>query len=481
MARPGKASRRPLLPMGSSGHRDARFSGRLCRTASTYLLLIILFLSINPLHSLKAYSVLAHEAIVDAVWDGGLRDLLISRFPNSTPAQLREAHAYAYGGCIIQDMGYYPFGNHFFSELTHYVRSGDFILNLIQESRNLDEYAFALGALTHYAADNEGHSIAVNHAVPLTYPRLMRKYGATVTYENDRKAHLLVEFSFDVAQVAGRLYPPQAYQNFIGFKVSEPVLNRAFKTTYGLDIRDVLLDEDLALYTYRHTASKLIPSMTRVAWTKERKKIEKVTPRISRQRYVYAMSRREYKREWGRTYHRPPFLSKKWFRKYTNPGIVSHILLFIFELIPKVGPLRTLQFRPPTPQTEDLFLSSFKMTILVDEKFLAEIKEGNLKLPDTNLDTSQQVRRGDYRLADQAYRKLLAKLAHQNFNAATPALQANILDFYRGGPGQKRCWKNLLQRRKTRYELDLLKNHRAAIGNPPDNHEAASGTAGQER
>jgi len=421
------------------------------------LLLALLFFLFKPQRPAVAYSVLAHEAIVDAVWDAGLRDLLIARFPNATPAQLREAHAYAYGGCIIQDMGYYPFGDHFFSDLTHYVRSADFILTMIRESQNLDEYAFALGALTHYAADNEGHSIAVNHAVPLIYPRLRRKYGNTVTYEEDRKAHLLVEFSFDVAQVAGRLYPPQAYHDFIGFKVSEPVLNRAFKTTYGLDLRDVLLDEDLALYFYRHAASKLIPSMTQVAWTKEKDKIKKVAPGITRQRFVYVLSRRKYKREWGKTYHRPRFLSKAWFRRYKNPGFLSHLLLFIFDLIPKIGPLRTLQFRPPTPQTEALFLKSFKAVIGSDGQYLMEIKKGDLTLADTNLDTGKAVRRGNYKLADRAYRKLLDKLAHEHFKNITPSLRANIVDFYQSGPGAKKSWKNFQRRRRTLHEIETLK------------------------
>ena len=449
--------RRIFMPLVSSGHRDAHIKGRLRRAVFACLVLVIPFLSLSPPHPVMAYSVLAHEAIVDAVWDAGLRDLLIARFPNATPAQLVEAHAYAYGGCIIQDMGYYPFGDHFFSDLTHYVRSADFILSLIQESQSLDEYAFALGALTHYAADNEGHSIAVNRAVPLTYPRLRRKYGNTVTYEEDRKAHLLVEFSFDVAQVAGRLYPPQAYHDFIGFKVSEPVLNRAFKTTYGLDIRDVLLDEDLALYFYRHAASKLIPSMTQVAWTKEKDNIEKVAPGITRQRFVYVLSRREYKREWGKTYHRPRFLSKAWFRRYKNPGFLSHLLLFIFDLIPKIGPLRTLQFRPPTPQTEALFLKSFKAVIGSDEQYLMEIKRAHLKLPDTNLDTGKPVRRGDYRLADKAYQELLGRLAHARFKNTSSPLQANILAFYQSGPG-RRSWRNFERRRKMEHEIQALKN-----------------------
>src|SRR5206468_2267142 len=140
--------------------------------------------------------VLSHEAIIDSAWDAGLKPLLLQRFPNSTSAELVEAHAYAYGGCIIQDMGYYPFGSRFFSDLVHYVRSGDFILSLLRESQNREEYAFALGALAHYAADTQGHSVAVNRSVAIEYPKLRRKYGESVTYYQKPSAHIRVEFAF---------------------------------------------------------------------------------------------------------------------------------------------------------------------------------------------------------------------------------------------------------------------------------------------
>ena len=156
--------------------------------------LLLLLLAVTP--AAKAYSVLTHEAIIDASWEHELKPLLLARFPGSTEDQLRDAHAHAYGGAIIQDMGYYPFGSHFFSDLTHYVRSGDFIVALIRDSQDLNEYAFALGALAHYAADNEGHPVAVNRAEPLIYPKIAKKFGHVVTYEDDPKTHLKTEFGF---------------------------------------------------------------------------------------------------------------------------------------------------------------------------------------------------------------------------------------------------------------------------------------------
>jgi hypothetical protein len=84
--------------------------------------------------------VLTHEAIIDSTWDSSIKPLLLKRFPASTRYDLARAHGYAYGGSIIQDLGYYPFGSQFYSDLTHYVRSGDFILNLIRESQDLDNF-----------------------------------------------------------------------------------------------------------------------------------------------------------------------------------------------------------------------------------------------------------------------------------------------------------------------------------------------------
>jgi hypothetical protein len=183
--------------------------------------------------SASGYSVLTHEAIIDSTWDSAIRPLLLKRFPLATAEELTHAHAYAYGGCIIQDLGYYPFGGKFFSDLTHYVRSGDFILNLIRDSQDINEYAFAFGALSHYAADNNGHSMAVNRAVPLFYPKLGVKFGTLVTYADDPFSHSKTEFAFDVFQAAKGRYASAAYKSFIGFEVAKPLLERAFEDNRG--------------------------------------------------------------------------------------------------------------------------------------------------------------------------------------------------------------------------------------------------------
>src|SRR5580704_10377285 len=274
----------------------------------------------------EAYAVLAHEAIIDSAWNTNLRPLLLKRFPRATAEELKEAHGYAYGGAIIQDMGYYPHGSFFFSDLTHYVRSGDFVLALIRDSKDLDGYAFALGALAHYAADNEGHPLGTNRAVPLLYPKLKKKYGDSVTYEEDKLAHVKTEFGFDILEVAQGRYAPDNYHDFIGFNVSVPLLEQAFQETYGLDLKNVLSDEDKVLGSYRRDVSRLLPEATRVAWSLKKDEIMKDQPGITRKKFLYNLSRASYEKNWG--------------NKYSPPTAGERFLAFLTRIIPKIGPLK---------------------------------------------------------------------------------------------------------------------------------------------
>src|SRR5579872_7224324 len=282
------------------------------------------------------YSVLTHEAIVDTLWDASIQKMLLERFPMSTPEEMEEAHAYVYGGCIIQDMGYYPFSSRLFSDLTHYVRSGDFIVALIRESQDLDENAFALGALSHYAADNSGHRLATNLAVPILYPELRRKFGKEVTYWDNPLSHVRTEFGFDVLQVAQGRYAPASYRAFVGFKVSKPVLERAFLDTYGLEMKDLFKSLDLALGTYRYSTSSILPGMTKVAWQLKKDTFIKEIPGITKKKFLFNLSRTSYEKEFGNEYQRP--------------GFRTRLLAWVLRVVPKSGPFRGLKFRAPTPE-----------------------------------------------------------------------------------------------------------------------------------
>jgi hypothetical protein len=379
---------------------------------------------------LQGYSVLSHEAVVDVAWDPVIKPLLLARYPTASEAQLREAHAYAYGGCTIQDLGYYPFGNRFFSDLTHHVRSGEFVEALFEQAQDMYQFAFALGALAHYASDNTGHPLAVNPSVPVIFPRLRKKYGRVVTYADDPVAHIMVEFSFDVAQIAASGYTPETYHNFIGFKISQPLLERAFQETYGLDLKGLFLSENLAIGTYRRGASEVIPQMTRIAWKEKKGEILKLNPKMTRRGFEYRLSRRDYQTEWGTSYTKHPFSHKVYGAPEAKPGLLARLLVFLARILPKVGPLRTLNFKAPTPQTEAMFLDSFKSTSLHYRVLLAQVASGGSRLAEIELDTGKPTRAGDYALADKTYARLLNRLADQHFSNVSPKLRADILSFY---------------------------------------------------
>ena len=371
--------------------------------------------AIKPL-PVAAYSVLTHQAIIDVSWDKSLVPLLKKRFPQATAEELRKAHAQAYGGAIVQDMGYYPFGSKFFTDVVHYVRTGDFILNLISESENLEEYAFALGALAHYYADNYGHAMATNKAVPLVYPKLQKEFGEVITYEQDPLAHVKMEFGFDVLQVARGNYAPEAYHDFIGFEVSKQVLERAFKKTYGLELKDQFMSLDLAIGTYRRTVNNLFPTLTRAAWRMKKNQIREAQPGTSRRKFQYRISKASYQQKWGNTYQ--------------EPNLWEKFLSWLFRILPKIGPQRTLTFKPPTPAAEKLFMESFTVTVDSYGNGLKQVKADDLTLPNTDFDTGTRIKPGVYHKADETYAELLQKLVKSEFKDLNAALKQHLIKFY---------------------------------------------------
>jgi len=363
----------------------------------------------------SAYSVLTHEAIIDSTWDSAIKPLLLTRFPASTQDELTQAHAYAYGGSIIQDLGYYPFGSAFYSDLTHYVRSGDFILSLIRESQDLDEYAFALGALAHYAADNNGHRLATNVSVPLIYPKLRLKFGNSITYADDPFSHTKTEFGFDVFQAAKSRYASDAYKGFVGFQVAKPVLQRAFLDTYGMRIEQVFFNVDLAIGSYRRAVGTFLPALTKVAWQIKSQEIRKDAPGITRKKFLYNLSRSSYEKSWGATYQRP--------------SVKSRMLAGFFRIVPRAGPFKALAFKRLTPETEKLYMVGFNASIDRYRELLAGVGSGRLSLPNDNIDVGEVTKAGKYKLTDAAYAKLMHKL-DGHYTDMPQDLRSDILAFY---------------------------------------------------
>jgi hypothetical protein len=420
--------------------RTARAS-RFSRISSFIIVISLLTLWSAPC---QGYAVLAHEAIIDAAWTSAIRPLLLARFPGATPDDLKEARAYAYGGAVIQDMGYYPFGSKLFSDLVHYVRSGDFVEALLRDSKSVDDYAFALGALAHYVADNDGHRLATNHAVPMLYPQLRKKYGDVVTYDEDPAAHLKTEFGFDVVQVARGNYASDDYHDHIGFQVSKPLLQQAFEETYSIPLQSIFTNYDLAIGTYRVGVSSTIPTMTKVAWQTKKDEIEKEHPGETRQQFMYHLSRASYRKEFG--------------NNYKSPGLGARLLAFLIRIVPKIGPFKTLTFRTPTPAAEALFVQSFETASNEYERLVREDQAaGKVALVNDNFDTGTVTGPGQYPLADVTYANLLGRLAKKKFADVSPELRADVLDFYKDPNAPNSTRKKKKEWAKVQAEIDQLK------------------------
>ena len=436
-----KPSRPGLAPPTVAASRpNALVKRRRLLSFCVAALLLAVLMSSNALF---AYSVLTHEQIVDLLWTAEIRPLLLKRFPGLSEDQLNEAHAYAYGGAVIQDLGYYPFGRVEFSNLAHYVRSGDFVRELRLQSQDANEYAFSLGALSHYASDIAGHP-AVNTAVSVHYPKLRAKYGLSVRYAQDKTAHLKTEFGFDMVQVAKNRYASEQYHDFIGFKVSKPLLERVFPIVYGVELKDVLPNVDLAIGSYRFFISRLIPEMTQVALRTHKKDMMGEKPTAAKRKFLYRLSRSDYEKEWGKDYQKPGF------------GI--RLLSALLHYFPKIGPFKALAFNNPTPQTEELYFKSINMSVDQYRAFLEQIRADVLLVPNRDLDDGKGTKAGDYSLTDDTYAKLLARLSERKFELTTTDLQANILIFYSDLSAPLETKKDAARWQSVLTQLDQLKS-----------------------
>lgn len=384
-------------------------------TMSRYVIALF-FAILADTTTLKGYSLLTHEAIIDVSWKDSIEPLLLQKYPMSSPEELITAHAYAYGGAIMPDIGYSPFGSMLYTNLAHNVRSGDYVLALLEEAENINEYAFALGSLAHYTADIYGHSVGTNIAVPLTYAKLKAKFGNVITYADHHKSHSRVELSYDVLQTARGNYVTKAYHDFIGFKVSKSVIERAFLRTYGLKVEDVFKNLPLAISTYRWVVKSLLPNIVRTAWASKKREIRRTDPGITAHHFSYKMKNKDYYQEFG--------------NDLQKAGFIQTVISIIIPVLPKIGPLAKLRFKPPTTETEKLFIKSFDSTLVHYKSHLAKLGARSLSLPNSTLDTGKETRFGQYSIADNSYSDLLFKLEKLNFENVSSDIKDHITEFY---------------------------------------------------
>lgn len=354
----------------------------------------------------RAYSVLSHEEVVDMAWKTNIVPLLKQRFPGITDDDIRQAHAYAYGGSVIQDLGYYPFGSHYFSDLLHYVRPQEFVEALIRDSTTPDEYAFALGALAHYCGDTIGHP-AVNIITAQENPPLRHRFGHLVTYGEDPTAHIRTEFGFDVVEVAQGLYSQENYRDFIGFQVARPLMDRAFQETYGIPVSSVLTHEDLAIGSYRRAVSTLIPRMTRLAFVSYKKDIEQAAPGMEKRKFLYRLNQTDFKKNFGNEYYRVGF----WGR----------IASFFLRIVPKIGPFKALRVTLPNAQEQDTYIKSINATVDQYHRYLGEIHASPAPLPPPDPKDAADARKAADRVAKDA-----SAAQHLASDAQDPAEKASL-------------------------------------------------------
>ena len=383
-----------------------------------FLLVLAGLLGVVP--AARAYSVLTHQAVVDTAWTSVLRPLLERRYPGSTDEELDEARSYAYGGAIIQDMGYYPMGSELITNMMHYARPGDFVRSLLQQAHSRNEFAFALGALAHYAADAVGHAEGTNHVLPDVYGDLKQQFGPVVTYEQAPIRHTELEFAFDVLQVAAGRYHTQDYHRAIGFRVSKPVLERAVRETYGVEIGQLMLNVDVSVATFRFTVNQLMPVAARAAWHSQRKAIRRVDPHARRRDYMARHSRRDFEKEYGTDYQRP--------------GLGARVLAKVINLLPKIGPLRKFTFTLPDKAGEQEFRRSFAASVAEYRRLIKQLPTDTTAqagpLANLNLDTGKPVAPAAYALADQTYNEWLHKLRKADFEQLTPSVRQHLLRYY---------------------------------------------------
>ncbi len=364
--------------------------------------------------SAAGFSVLAHQAVVDRSWDAAIVPALQRRFPLGDPTRAR---AFAYGGSHVADLGYFPLGSKLFTELLHYVRTGDFIANLIASARDADEYAFALGALAHYVGDTTGHPEATNRVVPALYPELREEFGDEVTYAEDQGSHLQTEFRFDVFQMARTKGGRDLFHHSLQFEVATRALDEAMRRTYGLGLDDLFTSPDAAILTYRYAFRGLIHEATGIAWELYEADIKALDPSMTPAGFVYELTRADFEKEFGNV--------------TVEPGYFARSFAFLVKLVPDWGPFERTIVKPLPPAARERYAAALDLAVARYRSVVATAgRRATLDLPAQNLDTARPVRFGEYPPADEAYAALVEKLAAEPGTPPPAALRADLQRFY---------------------------------------------------
>ena len=385
--------------------------------ASVPLLLLLALLAAVPARPASAFSVLAHQAVIDRSWDDVIVPALRDRFPAASPGEIEQARAFAYGGSHVPDLGYFPFGSRLFTDLLHYVHSGEFVSALLADAGTVQEYAFALGAASHYVADTIGHSEATNRVVPELDPDLRAEHGDVVTYADAPAAHMSTEFRFDVLQLAQSRQSPDLFRHAIEFEIAEPLLDRAFRETYGLSLEDVFVSTDVAITTYRWGFRELLQEATGVAWQLYQADIQRIDPAATAESFVSNMSREDFEKQFGDSYR--------------EAGYFARAFAWIVKLVPEVGPLESLPYKALPQDAQDRFRTALDDVLREYRAVVKRTRRPGATLANRNLDTGRPSLRGDYAPADEAWAEYVETLDEHDFAAASSEVRDEVVRHYR--------------------------------------------------
>jgi hypothetical protein len=390
-----------------------------------------------------AYSLQTHEQLIDLTWQSSIVPLLRSRYPNITPQELERARSYAYAGSVIQDIGYYPFGDSFFSDLTHYVRTGDFIVHLFREAKDANQLAFAVGALSHYIGDNIGHSQATNRAVPVEFPKLAAKYGPVVTFGEDEHAHIQTEFAFDINEIAHHRLAPLPYLRHVGLNVPTAQLATAFYETYGLseDFSKARLRR-VNVGGFRFAVRSFIPRIAYAVTILHRSRMPADSTSPELLKLEAEVARVTAENHWND------------YRK--KAGIGTYTLAGFIYIVPKIGPLKLLAIKGPSNQTEEEYVRSVNQSTDALSAAVNRFGTPHQALPNRDLDTGSPVRPGAYRLADETYAKLLHRLVADPHHTVPPGLKSDIVNYYADPDAPIHTKKNPEKWARVQSELKTL-------------------------
>ena len=296
--------------------------------------------------------------------------------------------------------------------------AGIFVQSLFQHVSTANEFAFAIGALSHYVGDSIGHAEATNPSVAATFPKLRAKYGSSVNYAEGKHEHSQVEWAFDVNQAAKLRLAPALSVNSVGLAVPREQLAAAFYETYGIPLKEILSGPLPAMKAFRFGARTFLPNLTYAEALLHKEQFPADTSGPELEQYERQIGQLPSEEEWDQ------------YRR--KPGVGIHLLAGAIVILPKFGTLRMLAIKGPTEETERAYIASVNAATAALAVYLERLTEAKLDmgLADRDLDTGKPVVPGGYPLTDKTYAQLLARITKVPSEPMPAGLKLDIIAYY---------------------------------------------------